>query len=285
MAPARKRTQTTRRTRDAHGASPPVGKRDGLLVLALLIGCLGLIAGLRLIAADGESAGQGIVHTVPTPVASTNEGCTNFARYWMVDSGVGGSAETIEALGNCRQAADGTWFVPTDPRDPRLPPEALLTQEERQETAAERAEILSEIAALEATMPQTLRRWLNEMYDPIPRAMTGHIRDGFRIGVRRGRYTRLIQAFLMDPRREALANYVGWIMGRRIAAYEDFLATCLRDKDLAYLENACRGVEDQLSIRFPPFPWDLKDPLMLDAYFAAQLRENAAEPAATPASE
>lgn len=245
-----------------------------------------MVAGLRLVAAGGESAGTGIVRAVPTPAVTTDQGCANFAQYWMVESGVGVSADVIEALGNCRRSADGTWFVPTGLQDPRLPPWAKLTTAEREQTAAERAELLAQIAALEAAMPQTLQRWLREIYDPTPRAMTGHIRDGFRIGVRRGRYTRLTQAFLMDPRYEALARYVGWIMARRIAAYDAFLATCLSREELAYLEDACRGVEDQLSIRFPPFPWDLKDPVTLDAYFIAQLRgegQGQATPSQAPA--
>jgi hypothetical protein len=255
-------------------------------MLLILTVCLAVVAVLRLVAAGGESAGTGIVRTVPTPAVTTDQGCANFARYWMVESGVGVSADVIEALGNCRRAADGTWFVPTGLQDPRLPPEARLTTAEREQTAAERAELLAQIAALEAAMPQTLQRWLREMYDPTARAMTGHIRDGFRIGVRRGRYTRLAQAFLMDPRYEALARYAGWIMARRIAAYDAFLAACLSREELAHLANACRGVEDQLSIRFPPFPWDLKDPVTLDAYFIAQLRGEAksqANPLETPA--
>lgn len=256
----------------AAGPRGAISAPDGRITLLIICLCLGTVALLRLLAASSDSAGTGIVRFIPTPAVTTDQGCANFARYWMVESGVQVSADVIEGLGNCRRAADGTWFVPTGLQDPRLPPDARLTNAERQQTAAARAELLAQIAALEAAMPQTLQRWLREIYDPTARAMTGHIRDGFRIGVRRGRYTRLTQAFLMDPRYEELARYVGWIMARRIAAYDAFLAACVSKEELAYLADACRGVEDQLSIRFPPFPWDLKDPVTLDAYFIAQVR-------------
>jgi len=251
------------------------GSSDWRVALIVVAACVAVVAILRIVAAGGESAGQSTVATIPTPVVSASEGCANFARYWMEKSGVGVSAETIEGMSNCRRAADGTWFVPNGPRDPRLGDLPSLTDEEQAATADLRSELLAEIAALEATFPPALRRALDQIRDPSARAVRGHLREDWQtpVGPARGRYTRLVQAYLMAPERQRLADYVGWLMARRLSAFEEFQAACLGRADLAYLHNACSGVENALSVRYPPFPWELKDPLNLDAYLLAVARQ------------
>lgn len=251
---------------------------DWRVALIVVAACFAVVVILSIVAAGGESAGQSIVSTIPTPAVSASEGCANFARYWMEESGVGVSAETIEGISNCRRAADGTWFVPTGPRDPRLGDRPALTATEQAAMAELRGELLAAIAALEATFPPALRRALDQIHDPVARAVRGHLSEDWQtpVGPARGRYTRLVQAYLMAPEHQRLADYVGWLMARRLSAFEEFQAACLGRVDLAYLHNACRGVEGTLSIGFPPFPWELKDPLNLDAYLLAVVRQPAA---------
>ncbi len=255
-------------------AEPPAHKpsrlldTDAWIGLGAIVVCLALILGVRGVAKDAPSAGRSVVVGIPTPVVSSAGGCANFARFWMAESGAGASAETIEGFTNCRRAADGSWIVPTGADDPRLPPTPLLTEEQEADTAALRTAILSQIAELESQYPNTLRTWLSQLYDPFSRAAVGHIRDGASISRARGRYTRLIQAYLMSPDHQELAGYVGWVMNRRVTAFDDLKSACLGDPDLAYLRTACRGLEDNLSIRFPPFTWDLKDTYLLESYLA-----------------
>ncbi|MEA2586833.1 MAG: hypothetical protein QOF33_4918 [Thermomicrobiales bacterium] len=244
---------------------------DAWIALGAIAVCLALVLGVRLVARDAPSSGRSVVVGIPTPVVSTAAGCDNFARFWMDESGVDASAATIEAISNCRRSADGAWFVPSGVDDPRLPRAPVLTQDQKTATADLRTELLSQIEDLEATFPSTLRAWLNQLYDPFARSVVGHLREGPSIRTARNRYTRLTQAYLMAPDRQEFADYVGWAMARRIRAYDDLKTTCLSDPDLEYLRTACLGLEDNLSIRNPPFIWDLKDPLLLDTYLVSTL--------------
>jgi hypothetical protein len=221
-----------------------------------------------------------VVVGIPTPVVSTAAGCANFAHYWMDESGVGASAAVIEGITNCRQAADGSWIVPNGANDPRLPKRPILTNQQAQMTKSLRTKILAQIAGLEAEYPSTLRSWLNQLYDSFARAAVGHIRDGLSIRTARGRYTRLTQAYLMAPDHRELADYVGWVMARRIDAYDDLESICLGNHDLDYLRTACLGLEDNLGVRYPPFTWDLRDSYLLDNYLASTLNTTSGTPTA-----
>jgi hypothetical protein len=267
-------------------AEPPARRSSKLLGtdawigLGIIATCLALVLGVRLVAKDAPSAGRSFVVGLPTPVVSTAAGCANFAKFWMDDSGTGATAETIEGISNCRQAADGTWIVPTGADDPRLPKAPVLTDQQAQVTAALRTKILTQIAGLESEYSSTLRSWLNQLYDPFARAAIGHIRDGYSIRTTRGRYTRLTQAYLMSPDQQELASYVGWVMTRHISAYDDLKSICLGNSDLEYLRTACLGLEDNLSIRYPPFTWDLKDSYLLESYLASTLETKDGTPTA-----
>lgn len=258
--------------------SPKRPGTDALIGLSAIAVCLVLILGLRFASKDAPSARRAVVVGLLTPVVSTTDGCGNFARFWMDDSGVGVSAQVIEGISNCRLAADGTWIVPTGSDDPRLPT-PVLTDEQARLTMPLRTTILNQIADLESEYPSTLRAWLNQLYDPFTRVAVGHIRDGFDFSTARGRYTRLTQAYLMSPGHQELAAYVGWVMARRISAYDTLKSTCLGNPELEYLQTACLGLEDGLSIRYPPFTWDLKDSYLLDSYLATTRQA----PTGTPA--
>jgi hypothetical protein len=246
----------------------PRRRSDATIALGLTAFCLVSVLVLKVIAQDAPSAGRSVVVGLPTPNVTSAQGCDNFAHFWMSDSGVGATAEQIEAITNCRRAADGTWIVPTGARDPRLSATPVLGDDQRTATAPLRAEILDQLNDLDGEIPSSLRTWLSQIYDPFPRAVLGHIRDGISIRTQRNRYNRLTQAFLIAPNREALADYIGWVMGRRIGFYDQIKTTCLTDPEVAYLHNACLGLEDNLSIRSIPFTWDLRDSYLLDSYLA-----------------
>jgi hypothetical protein len=186
----------------------------------------------------------------------------------------------IEGISNCRLAADGSWIVPRSADDPRLPKTPLLTDQQAQVTGALRTKLLTQIAGLEAEYTSTLRSWLSQLYDPFVRAVVGHIRDSTGIGTARGRYTRLTQAYLMSPDHQELAAYVGWVMARRIDAYDNLKGICFGDPDLEYLRTTCLGLEDHLSIDYPPFTWDLRDSYLLESYLASTLQPSNGTPAA-----
>jgi hypothetical protein len=269
-------------------AEPPTPRSSRFLAADAWIGlgtiatCLALVVGVRLIAKNAPSAGRSVVVGLPTPVVSTDAGCANFASFWMDRSGLAATAEMIEGISNCRQAADGSWIVPKGADDPRLPKTPLLTDQQAQATGALRTKLLTQIAGLEAEYSSTLRSWLNQLYDPFARAVVGHIRDSTGIVTARGRYTRLTQAYLMSPDHQELAAYVGWAMARRIDAYDHLKANCLGDPALEYLRTACLGLEDSLNIRYPPFTWDLRDSTLLESYLASTLQPTNGTPAAVP---
>lgn len=246
----------------------PRRRNDAKIALVTITVCLASVLALQLIARDAPSAGRSMVVGIPTPNVTAAEGCDNFASFWMDEKGVGATAEQIEGITNCRRSADGEWIVPSSAQDARLAATPILDDAQRSATAPLRAEILDQINDLDGTIPSTLRTWLSQIYDPFPRAVIGHVRDGVSIRTQRNRYNRLAQAYLMAPEREALAEYVGWVMGRRIGHYEAIKSVCLNDPNVAYLRNACLGLEDNLSIRSIPFTWDLRDSYLLDSYLA-----------------
>ena len=97
--------------------------------------------------------------------------------------------------------------------------------------------------------------------------MVGHFREGVAWGTYRTRYARIVNAFMLDPEHDELADFIGWTMARKIKGYADFRRECLDNPDVGMLHNACKGVEDNLSIRYAPLPWDLRDPDLIDTWF------------------
>lgn len=234
----------------------------------------------------GMHAGSSLTNnpnSVPFPTTSGDQGCQNFAQYWTVDSETGVSVKTVEEISTCRQATDGTWFLPTGPNDPRLPAGEAMTSVEKIATAKLRAEILAQIAVLDITMPNSLRQSLNNIRTGDRRAVIEGITRGVDVGPARSVYTRLVQAFLISPDNQALAEYVGWIMQRRTDGLNALLADCQSDPANAYLVSSCATVGNALSIGYPPFIWDLFNPLTLDNYLAHVVRDGAAAPTPTSA--
>lgn len=264
----------------------PHRRNDALIALGVIALCLTSVLVLRTIAKDAPSAGRSVVVGLPTPNVTVAQGCDNFASFWMSDSGVGATADQIEGFTNCRQTADGRWIVPTSSRDPRLEATPVLSDEQRTATAPLRADILDQLNDLDATVPSTLRSWLSQIYDPFPRAVYGHIRDGISIRTQRNRYNRLAQAYLMGQDHQALAGYIGWVMGRRIDSFNQIKTTCQTDPSVAYLRTACLGMEDNLGIRSIPFTWDLRDSYLIDSYLAtvdpATIKASAPQPDTGP---
>jgi hypothetical protein len=242
------------------------------VALSLLTGML--TGGLYLIARNAASSGVNSPDALPIPAITAGDACANFANYWMNDSGVSVDVSVVEGLTNCRLSADGEWFVPTSPRDERLPVDFAMTQDERAETNALRQQLLGEIDGLETTFSTSIERDLKTIYDPRTRPISGHLKDGEMIGRQRSRYTRVVQAYLLAPEHGALADYVGWLMTKKIEAYESLSAACEADPALDYLRTACTAVEDSMSVRFPPWTWDLRNAVSLEEYLAHLVRSN-----------
>lgn len=250
-------------------------ERAGWRVLLSLIGITAGVVGLLFVVArDAESSRSNRPSVLPTPVISSDEGCTEFASYWLEDSGLSLDRSVVEGLSNCRLGANGTWFVPASGDDPRIPEADRLSAQERTVSLKTRQTLLAQIEGLDTQISDTIQRDLDRIYDPRIRPVTGHIRDGQSISRARSRYTRVVQAYTLAPERSLLAGYVAFLMEKRIQAYETLRAECHGDPSGAYLRTACDGLEDALSVRFAPFPWDLTSSVNVDAYLAHLARTN-----------
>jgi len=217
---------------------------------------------------DADSSLTNNPSAVPFPVTSGDAGCQNFANYWMYASHVGVSAQIVKDISTCRPAADGSWFLPTGPDDVRLVAGEAMSSAEKAQTAELRANILAQIATLEGVVPKQLQDALNGMRTGDNRAVIEGIRRGANVEPMRKTYTRLVQAFLISPDAQDLANYIGWRMQQRSNALNGLLADCKSDSSNAYLFTACDTIADALNIGYPPFIWELFNPLTLDNYLA-----------------
>ncbi|MFL5762045.1 MAG: hypothetical protein ACJ789_20290 [Thermomicrobiales bacterium] len=258
-------------------------RNDGRTAFFVILICLLLIGGLR-VASSGEASSkdQG-TSAIPVPKLSSSKACASWAHYWMTDSGVDASQQAIEGMSNCRMAADGTWFVPTSSTDLRLPNGPALTAAETVQTAALRNAIESQLGNLQRQFPKSLQTKIATIYDASDHGVVGRVKVNQPLSDVRGRYTRLAQAFLIDPANAQLADYVGWEMANRQASFTDFRQACQQD-DLQYLWVACDGIAGALSIYFPPWPWDLMRSVNLDAYLKWALYNGKVEVVPTPAS-
>jgi hypothetical protein len=240
-------------------------KHDGRTTFIAVLAGLLIIGGLRIASIEKASSTNQGTDQIPTPVASSAEACDTWAGYWSVDSGVHASKSALEGMSNCRLAEDGHWIVPESADDTRLANAPILTPEEKAQTHELRAAILAQVDGLESKFPNGLKEQIATIYDDYERPVIGHLKDTRPISSTRSRYNKLTQSYLMRPDTIELANYVGWWMARKQAAFDDFLRSCER-KELQYLWVACRGMGDNLSVNFPPWPWEVTNSYNLDSY-------------------
>jgi hypothetical protein len=265
--------------------NPPLGGRDARIVFGIGVVCLLLVGGLWATSRNAPSAVQQESVTLETAAVTGEQGCANFANFWMLESRVAVPAEAISGLSNCRQAEDGSWFVPIDASDPRIPEVNRLSVSEREAVAVLSAQLANDLVALDLTMPTSLRESLKANYEAENTPVFGHLRKGRGDLVpKRARYVRITQAFLLAPERSALADYVGWLMARRLDAVELFEQACFADPDTGYVVRACKGLREEFGVRYIPLLWDLTDPVLLQEFLVARVRSGEALPAEEPST-
>ena len=258
-------------------------RRDGDVLLALAVICTILVGGLVIVSRGAPSAAQFESVALQTPEITAQEGCSNFASFWTVDTGVEVPVEAIEWLTNCRLSRAGEWFVPDGPDDPRLSDRSVLTAKEQARIDGLRLLLMADLLALYQALPESVTDPLKVNYATENLPVFGHTRRG-RVDYRvnHARYQRVAQAFLLSPRRAILADYVGWLIERRSSASGQFLESCMADPDFRYLLVACRGIGVEFGVTLIPIFWDLTDPLLVQEYFVWSARSGEAIPVASP---
>jgi hypothetical protein len=244
------------------------------VVLGLVLLVTVLVGAVMFASRDAPSSLSNNPGALAVPTITGDQGCASFANYWIEQSGVHVEPATIEGLTNCRLSAAGEWFVPTGTNDRRLSNESILTKDEATRVAATRTAILAEVALLEAHLSSSVTRDLDRIYNTRPQAITGRIDDTVTVSRARSRYTRVTQAFMLDPNHRILADYVGWLMQRKIGAYDALSTACLDNPETKYLKIVCLGMEDSLSVDFPPWLWDLRSSVWLNEYLAHLARSD-----------
>jgi len=262
-----------RRSRDFRIAS-------GFIVLSIL-----LVGGLWLLARNAPSSVQQAQVALDVTMVSGEEGCTNFAEFWMDPAGAGVAPEAISGISNCRQVAEGNWYRPSGSVDARLTPAERLTPVEAEAVAPLQEQLLSSLSSLQAAIPRSLQQALGANYDPVNQPVFGHTRKGApAMGDKRTRYIRITRAFLISPDNVALADYVAWLMDRRQTASDAFLSACTRSSDLVWLQRACNGIPGEFQVGSVPLLWDLQDPVLIQEFLIDRVRSGEPLPLATPST-
>jgi hypothetical protein len=254
-------------------------------VLAIIVISVGVIAALWGISRSAPSAKQLDSVSLITAGVSGEQGCANFADFWMRESGLHVQADAIEGMSNCRLSTDGAWFVPANANDPRLPADDHLTSQEQNQVAILSAQLADDIQQLEQTLPNSLVQSLKVNYTDENRPVFGHTRKGRQdLGAKWARYMRISQAFLLEPEHNVLADYVGWAMQRRLDAVTAFEDVCFADPANQFLWRACKGLRAEFAVNNIPLYWDLSDPVMIQEYLVDRVRSGKLLPAPTPAA-
>src|SRR5690606_36974680 len=120
---------------------------------------------LWLISRKAPSAVQRESDSLVTDGVLPDEGCTNFGVFWTSGSGVEVPVDAIEGLTNCRQAADGTWFVPSGSGDARLMSRSVPTSDQSAITVELAAILQEDLTALQEHLPDSLIESLSANYD------------------------------------------------------------------------------------------------------------------------
>jgi hypothetical protein len=236
-----------------------------VVLAALICGVLVLTAWIA--SRNAPSAEMGLTDRLPLAAVSADQGCEEFGRYWADTSGAQIDPSVLTRFTNCQLLEDGSWVAGMSMYGAAPLDESALTDDQRAELSEARAAILEQVDALEAALPGSVANAFDQLYTPETNAVVGHFREGVAWGAYRTRYARIVNAFMLDPDHAELANFIGWTMARKINGYADFRRACLGDSDIAMLHGACRGMEDNLSIRYAPLPWDLRDTGLIDTWF------------------
>lgn len=249
------------------------GLPDSQIFVAIVAVSILALVGLWVISRNAPSAFQQEKVSLQTGPVTGEEGCSNFALFWTVESGVNVPVESISDLTNCRLSPDGAWFVPASATDSRLPESSRLTEQEQVLVAALESDLLADLDALIETVPTSLKDSLLLNFDEDNEPVFGHNKRGRTdLGAKRSRYIRIAQAYLISPDRTTLAEYVGWVMQRRDAAMSQFETSCYAELELQFVWRACDGMRAEFAVAFIPFYWDLSDPVLLQDYLIYRAR-------------
>ncbi|MGH2551664.1 MAG: hypothetical protein ACRDHN_19945 [Thermomicrobiales bacterium] len=253
-------------------------RRDPLIFATIVAVALILVGTLWLISRNSDSAGvaSNVDNVDPVPYTSS-EVCNNWATYWTTESGVDVPATALEAMSNCRQIADGTWIVPANAADPRIDRPVVLTDAERAQVQTLENQIQSSIQRFQMLESADLVTAISTVYVPEVSGVDGHLKDGQGISTARKLYTDELAVFLASPGNEALVAYTQWVVANRQAAFAQLTSNCNVEK-FDYLQAACNGTGDSLSVNFVPWSWDLSDSLLLDTYLRAVIDGTAPPP-------
>lgn len=241
------------------------GDRNPFIAVAITAGLLAVVGLLWLIARDAPSSGTGDTNTVPGVSVGPSEGCANFARYWLDETSVDVDAGVLEGFTNCRLATDGDWYTLAELPDEINPDPPAIAEQNQAASDETRARIIADLGILQQSFTEPMMTELGKVYSDQSNAVIGQTREGSSLSNVRTRYARIINGMMMDPSHDALAGYVSWLMQQRIDSYGIFRRACLED-DTAYLRQPCTGMEDNLSIRYAPWYWELARSDWLDAY-------------------
>ena len=196
--------------------------------------------------------------------------CRSFVA-GLADSPLAGfDAEAVATFTGCRLGADGSWFYPTGPDDPRLPNGPPLDTAERERTAALRQRIEEQVWALVAKLEMTPdmgnmtagRSLMDGLAELRPHLSPPYRGLGPDMAMSRRTYRDMYQPvigdFLLHPNNEALRAYVVWWVSRRLPAATE---RCRLMDPLS-----CQLMWGALGADRAPWPWELSDPLTLDEY-------------------
>jgi hypothetical protein len=183
--------------------------------------------------------------------------CAAYALDWTQRFGM--TSAGITAVSGCYQADDGSWFFPTGPDDPRLVERDRLTPEEALETDLLRADLLHQLDMMGPTLPGYLVESIQSWYSPTRRPLYGHFDPSAATNGVQNQYGDALMQFISAPSAWQLKEYVLWWGNSRVSALPYSVSA-------NFPAPVYAAIQGQLRLDWWPFPWDLADPLTLNAY-------------------
>ncbi len=255
-----------------------LGRAANPVIGSSIVAALLLMIGIAWVAAnDAPSSAVGDINAVPRQSITASQGCQNFAAYWLDNTSVPIDAATLEGFTNCRLGTDGTWYILSELPDELNPNPATILPENEAAANNLRARLVADISIFQQNLSDAMMKELGKVYSEQTNPVISRTREGASLSSIRTRYARIMNGYMLDPERADFANYVGWVMQQRIDSYGTFRRACLQD-DTEWLRQPCTGMEDNLSIRYSPWYWELADEHLLDAYLS-HLYGETSEPA------